>query len=284
MSDLSIRPAKLADAVAHHIQELILEGALPPGERLLPERDLSVKLDVSRPSLREALDQLIERGLLTTDAHGACYVSDAIGKSIRDPLMLLFDEPQGRFDCMEFRSIVEAAAAGLAAQRASEVDREAITQCFTAMEAAHEIGDVDAIAKTDGDFHFAIYGAAHNVMLLQVMRSLESILRSNVYLNRKNLYEHRRDREEQLAEHRAIYEAIMARDADSAEQAARLHMVSTMQTQREIHEEEQRLQAAIRRLARNELLASPKPTSTSSRQSKPNSKPAGGRSGSKGGR
>jgi GntR family transcriptional repressor for pyruvate dehydrogenase complex len=258
MSTLSIRPAKLADAVAQHIEELILEGALPPGERLLSERELSAKLDVSRPSLRDALDKLIERGLITTDSQGACYVSEAIGKSIRDPLTMLFDEPRGRFDCMEFRSVVEAAAAGLAAERASEVDRDAIAQAFDAMEAAHEKGDVDAIAKADADFHFAIYGAAHNVMMLQVMRSLETILRSNVHLNRKNLFEHRRDREEQLAEHRAVFEAIMARDAHKAQEAARLHMVSAMQTQREIHEEEQRLQAAIRRLARHDLLASPK--------------------------
>ena len=124
MATMSIRPEKLADAVARHIQELILEGTLPPGERLLPERDLAAKLDVSRPSLRDALDQLIDRGFLMTDANGACYVSDKIGKSIRDPLMQLLDEPRGRFDCMEYRSVVEAAAAKLAAERASPVDRE----------------------------------------------------------------------------------------------------------------------------------------------------------------
>ena len=258
MSSPSIRPAKLADAIAEHLQELILEGALPPGERLLPERELSAKLDVSRPSLREALDKLVERGLLMTDAQGACYVSNEIGKSIRDPLLMLFDEPQGRFDCMEFRSIVEAAAASLAAERASEVDREAIARCFSAMEEAHESGDVEAIARTDGDFHFAVFDAAHNTMLLQIMRSLESVLRSNVYLNRKNLYEHRRERDGQLAEHRAIFEAIMAGNSKRAEDAARRHMVATMQTQREIHDEEQRLQTAIRRLARHELLASRK--------------------------
>jgi GntR family transcriptional repressor for pyruvate dehydrogenase complex len=261
MSTLSIKPAKLADAIARHIEELILEGALPPGERLLSERDLSAKLDVSRPSLRDALDKLIERGLIRADANGACYVSDAIGQSIRDPLMLLFEEPRGRFECMEFRSVVEAAAAGLAAERASEVDREAIARNFADMEAAHERADVDGIATADADFHFAIYGASHNVMLLQVMRSLETILRSNVHLNRKNLFEHRRDREEQLAEHRAIFDAIMARDPRKAQDAARIHMLSAMQTQREIHEEEQRLQAAIRRLARNDLLATSKPRS-----------------------
>jgi GntR family transcriptional repressor for pyruvate dehydrogenase complex len=123
------------------------------------------------------------------------------------------------------------------------------------MEEAHESEDVDAIARTDGDFHFAIYDAAHNVMLLQVMRSLEPILRSNVHLNRKNLYEHRRERDEQLAEHRAVFQAIMDRDPQSARDAARLHMVATMTTQREIDDEEQRLASALRRLARDELLA-----------------------------
>lgn len=251
----SIRPAKLADAVADHIQTLILEGALPPGERLLAERELAQKLDVSRPSLREGLEKLIKRGLVETDANGACYVSSAIGSSLRDPLVLLFDNPQGRFDCMEFRAAVEAEAARLAAQRASEVDRASIEQHFRAMEAAHEAGDVEAIAEADGDFHFAIYAASHNVMVLQVMRSLESILRSNVHLNRRNLFEHRRAPEAQLAEHRAIFEAIMARDPHASEQAARQHMVSAMRTQRDIHEEEQRLTSATRRLARHELLA-----------------------------
>ncbi|MDE2404579.1 MAG: FCD domain-containing protein [Sphingomonadales bacterium] len=258
MPPTSIRPAKLADAIAFHIEELILEGVLPPGERLLPERELSAKLDVSRPSLRDALAKLVKRGLIKADENGACYVSDEIGKSIRDPLLHLFDDARGRFDCMEFRAVNEAAAARLAAERASEVDRDAITACFARMEAGHRGANADEIARSDGDFHFAIYEASHNLMLLQVMRSLESILRSNVHLNRKNIFEHRRDRNEQLNEHRAIYDAIMARDPEAAEVAARHHMVSTMQTQREIHEEEERLAAAIRRLARNDLLAQPK--------------------------
>jgi len=258
MSRSSIKPAKLADAVADHIQQLILEGVLQPGERLLSERDLSAKLEVSRPSLREALHKLGERGLLSTDANGACYVSEAIGKSLRDPLVMLMEEPQGRFDCMEFRSVVEAAAAGYAAQRASDVDRETITRCFDRMVKGHKRNDVEEIAAADADFHVAIYSATHNLMMLHVMRSLETILRSNVYLNRKTLYEHRRDREEQLAEHRAIFEAVMARDPARAQEAARQHMISAWQTQRDIHESEQRRAAAMRRSARNDLVAVPK--------------------------
>jgi GntR family transcriptional repressor for pyruvate dehydrogenase complex len=258
MTTQSIKPAKLADAIAEHVQQMILEGSLQPGERLLSERELSAKLDVSRPSLREALDKLIALGLLTTNAQGVAHVSENIGKSLRDPLVLLMDSPDARFDCLELRSVVEAAAAAFAAQRASDVDRDAIRGCFEAMVAAHDEQDVDLIAKTDAEFHFAIYEASHNLMMLHFMRSIESILRSNVYLNRKNLYEHRTQKDSQLHEHQAIYEAIMDRDPERARAAAAGHMNNTMKTQRAIYDAELRLEASIRRLARNDLVATRK--------------------------
>ncbi len=251
----SIRPAKLADAIAEHIQRLILEGALQPGERLLSERELSTKLDVSRPSLRDALDKLVGLGMLTTDGNGASYVSESIGRSLRDPLVLLMDDPDARLDCMEFRLVVEAAAAAYAAERASEIDRDMIVERYNAMLAAHEKRDVDEIARTDAEFHFAIYEASHNLMMLHFMRSLESLLRSNVYLNRKNLFEHRTEGDSQLAEHRAIFDAIMARDPEAAREASQAHMISTIRTQRAIQEAERRREASIRRLARNDLVA-----------------------------
>jgi GntR family transcriptional repressor for pyruvate dehydrogenase complex len=255
MNAPSIKPAKLADAIADHIQQLILEGALQPGEKLLSERELSAKLDVSRPSLREALDKLIAAGLLSTDANGAAYVSEAVGRSLRDPLVQLMDTPEARIDVMELRAVLEAAAAGYAAERASEVDRDVIRTHFEAMLAAHERLDVEEIARTDAEFHLAIYEASHNLMMLHFARSLETILRSNVYLNRKNLYAHRNEPDAQLAEHRAIYDAIMARDPQRAEAAARQHMTTALKTQQSIHEAERRLEASIRRLARNDLVA-----------------------------
>lgn len=222
-----------------------------------------MKLDVSRPSLRQALDKLMGLGLLTTNAQGVAYVSEDIGKSLRDPLALLMDMPEARFDCLELRSVVEAAAAAYAAERASEVDRAAIQACFEAMVTSHESQNVDEIARTDAEFHFAIYEGSHNLMMLHFMRSLESILRSNVYLNRKNLYEHRTQKDSQLHEHQAIYHAIMARDPERARAAAASHMTTAMRTQREIYDAELRLEASIRRLSRGNLVSPRKsPVST----------------------
>jgi GntR family transcriptional regulator, transcriptional repressor for pyruvate dehydrogenase complex len=255
MNRPSIRPVKLAEAIAVHIEQMILEGSLQPGERLLSERDLSAKLDVSRPSLREALDKLIGRGLLTTDAQGVSYVSESIGQSLRDPLVQLMDAPQAQFDLMELRSVIDAAAAALAAERASELDRDVITSCFEAMVKAYEAPDEDAIAKSDAEFHFAIYEGSHNLMILHFMRSLETILRTNVYLNRRNLYKHRVAKDSQLFEHRAIFDAIMAREPEKARASAAEHMTAAMRAQRDIYEAELRHQASIRRLSRNDLIS-----------------------------
>jgi GntR family transcriptional repressor for pyruvate dehydrogenase complex len=237
----SIKPAKLADAIADHFRQLILEGALQPGERLLSERDLATKLDVSRPSLRDAFEKLSAEDLLTTDAQGATYVSEAIGRSLRDPLVSLM--------------VIESAAAGFAAERASDLDREVIRSRMDEMIAAHDRKDVDEIARTDAEFHLAIYEASHNLMMLHLMRSLETVLRSNVYLNRRNLYEHRVQKESQLQEHQAIYDGIMARDPVKARDAAHLHMTTALKTQQQILDAERRLEASIRRLERSDLVA-----------------------------
>jgi len=249
-----IRPVRLADTIAQHLQELILEGTLRPGERLVSERDLSAKLNVSRPSLREGLDKLIDEGLLTTNAQGATYVSEEIGRSLRDPLLTLMEDVNARSHLIELRAVIESAAAGYAAERASEVDRQVLEQRFAAMIAAHDSGDIEEIGRTDAEFHFAIYEASHNLMMLHFMRSLEGVLRSNVYLNRQNLYRHRADRGSQQEEHRAIFEAIMARDAAAARRATEAHMRSTLLAQRAIAEAEERLQSSVRRLSRSDLV------------------------------
>ena len=255
MKPQSVRPGKLADSIADHIRQMILEGSLQPGERLLSERDLAVKLDVSRPSLRNALNKLIDSGLLVANAQGVAYVSDAVGKTLREPLMHLMETVEARTAFVELRAVVEAAAAGFAAERASELDRKAIQKRFEAMVAAHDGRDVELIAETDAELHIAIYEASHNLVLLHFMHMMEAILRSNVYLNRKNLYEQRTQKDSQLSEHRAIYEAIMARDPGRAREAALKHVTIAMQTQREISEAKRRLEASIRRLGPEDLIA-----------------------------
>ena len=65
-----VKPTKIADVIVHQLESLILEGTFKPGERLPPERELSERFQVSRPSLREAIRKLEARGMVQTRRGG----------------------------------------------------------------------------------------------------------------------------------------------------------------------------------------------------------------------
>ena len=81
---------KLSKSVVRQVEQLILRGILRPGERLPSERELAEKLAVSRPSLREALSELQQAGLLTARAGAGIFVAEVLGSAFSPALMRLF--------------------------------------------------------------------------------------------------------------------------------------------------------------------------------------------------
>lgn len=259
----SIRPAKLANAVAEHLERLILEGALRPGEKLLPERDLAEKLNVSRPSLREALDKLSDRGLVRSERGGGTYVADLMASAFTMPLArLLSSYPEAAYDYLDFRCVVEGEAAKLAALRSTQLDRDMLVQKFALIEAAHQQDDPSDEADADADFHLAIYEMAHNVVLLHIMRGFSSMLRNDVFYNRNRLYSRKGVRELLLQQHRAVFDAVMAGDPDAAEAAAARHIRYTRAALQEIEAADQRLEASLRRIGGSGLVEGGENTGT----------------------
>jgi len=249
-----IRPQKVAEAIADHLEKLILQGVLRPGERLTPERELAEKLDVSRPSLREAIDMLAERGLLLTTRAGT-FVAQFLSPLLKPLASLLEDNPQSTADYFEFRQSMDAQAARYAAMRASELDRNAIQAAINQIKSAHELEDSTQESQADVDFHLSIYEAAHNAVLLHIMRALVELLRSNIFYSRQQLYQRASVREKLLAQHVAIAEAILAGKPKAAEAAAASHVAFTFETVEEIRRDSKRLEASLLRVGRSDYLA-----------------------------
>ncbi len=246
-----IKQERLPDAIARQIETLILDGVLRPGERLPPERELAQQLDVSRQSLREALQKLETCGLLESRHGGGTFVKSAIASALTDPLVDLFQRhPETAFDLIEFRYALEGMGAYYAALRGTDEDREILTSRFRAMEAAHRLDDPTEEAERDADFHIAIAEASHNVVLLHVMSGLFALLRKGVLYNRMHLYSRRGARELLLRQHRALYEAILAGDPEAARTAAHAHMSHVNQVLRDLRLNEARESVARRRLSR----------------------------------
>lgn len=220
-----VHPEKLSTSVVRQIELLILRGILRPGERLPPERELSERLGVSRPSLREAVAELQDQGLLTARAGSGIYVAEVLGSAFSPALTRLFStHDEAVFDYLSFRRDMEGLAADRAARLGSDSDLKVIQTVFDKMEAAHGKRNPDEEAALDAQFHTAIIDASHNVVMLHMMRSMYDLLRQGVFYNRQVMFKQRTTRSALLDQHRAINDALQARDSAAARAAVETHL------------------------------------------------------------
>lgn len=225
MPFLKVMPEKLSNSVVRQIEQLILRGILRPGERLPSERELADKLGVSRPSLRDAIADLAERGLLVSRAGSGIFVAEVLGSAFSPALTQLFStHDEAVFDYISFRRDMEGLAAERAAVFGSETDLKLIDTICRKMEAAHQKRDPSDEARLDAEFHMAIIEASHNVIMLHMLRSMFDLLRQGVFYNRQMMFKNRITRDQLLDQHRAINAAIQARDPDAAQAAVAAHM------------------------------------------------------------
>ncbi|WP_298920469.1 FCD domain-containing protein [uncultured Roseobacter sp.] len=220
-----VQSEKLSSAVVRQIEQLILRGILRPGERLPAERELAERLNVSRPSLRDAIGSLQDQGLLSTRAGAGVFVADVLGSAFSPALVQLFARhEEAVFDYLSFRRDMEGLAAERAARLASETDLRVVQTVFDKMEAAHTKHNPQDEARLDAQFHMAIIEASHNVVMLHMMRSMYELLREGVFYNRQIMFKQRATRGLLLDQHRAINDSLQQRNPKAAREAVEEHL------------------------------------------------------------
>lgn len=220
-----VQSEKISLAVVRQIELLILRGILRPGDKLPAERDLAETMAVSRPSLRVALGDLQDRGLLESRQGAGVFVADVLGSAFSDALIDLFARhPEAVQDTVAFRRDIEALAAERATRLASDTDLKVIDAIFQKMLAAHERRDADHEAQLDSQFHLAIVEAGHNIIMLHMMRSMYELLRGGVFYNRQVIFRQRTRRQALLDQHAKINTAIQSRDPLAARAAIEAHL------------------------------------------------------------
>ena len=249
-----IKGESVAESTARHLKDLIAEGTLSPGDLLLPERDLAVQLNVSRPTLRQGIKMLEDDGLIVSTPAGRSVAP--LGREITDPLIaLIASHEEVVDDYLEFRATTERMAARLAAARANAVDRERLAACMARIDRAHEEGNDREEAEADVALHIAVYEASHNLVVLHTMRALSGMLRQGVIENRETLFSRPETRDRLYAQHREITESVLAGDVEKAGEAAEAHIHYTHRALNEIKAAEARLQVSLRRLNSGGLTA-----------------------------
>ncbi|MCY1499740.1 Pyruvate dehydrogenase complex repressor [compost metagenome] len=248
-----IQPRRLSDDIVTRLEAMILEGTLKPGERLPAERALAEQFGVSRPSLREAIQKLVAKGLLVSRQGGGNYVVDTLGSTFSDPLLhLLEGNPEAQRDLLEFRHTLEGSCAYYAALRATEPDHRRLREAFEALQACYtrspsKISRAEEGAA-DARFHLAIAEASHNAVLLHTIRGLFDLLKRNVVTNIGGMYAQRSETRDMLMnQHRALYEAIIEGRAEEAREVSSRHIHYVQEVLSEAQREVERTARAQRR-------------------------------------
>jgi GntR family transcriptional repressor for pyruvate dehydrogenase complex len=218
-----IKNPKLAEAVIKQIEDLIIQGVLRPGDQLPAERELAQQLDVSRPSLRDAIKELEKQGLLITRRGGGTFIGDVIGSVFSEEFVYLFrSNDRAITDYIEFRKDVDLIAARHAAERATDADKEILSRIHEALCLAVEQNDSDNVIRYDTEFHIAVVAAAHNIVLLHTLRSiLEQMV--PIFYQRIPREPDRAFLNDIISQHGDILQAILDRDPEAAQRAIEVH-------------------------------------------------------------
>ena len=244
------RAPRLSDGIATTIEQRILEGTLKPGDRLPSERELAAELGVSRPSLREAIQKLVAKGLLHTRERGGTRVTDRLDAHFADPWeQMLSGHPDVHRDMLEFRQLLETQAAYWAADRCTDVDIRLLDEAHENLQAQYDNAPLEDCIDADLRFHQAIAEASHNVLVSHLCASLMKVVHGHIADNLRALHPRPHRWDQLRLQHRAIWLAIREQRPDDAARAARAHIEFVRQCMEDNALAEERRAVSLRRSA-----------------------------------
>ena len=230
-----------ASAVVAHVRRLIDSGTLAPGARLPPERELAQQVGVSRPTVRAGLRTLAALGVVRSRRGSGTYIPE--GPPTLGVEALSFLAALHKFtvdDVYEARRILEVGAAGLAAERATPEQLATLADEVAGLFAS--LTDRQVFLVHDINFHRGVAAASRN----PIVASLVEMVAALHYERRRATAERAVDRELRDAAdaHRAIYQAVRARDVERARRTMNDHLLRSRSYQAREAAAPQRLRAA----------------------------------------
>lgn len=211
---------RLYQDLARSLLEELASGKYPVGTRLPAERDLALRYDVSRPTVREAIIALEVQGLVEVRIGSGAYVRRLPGEEDRPGFNVT------AFELTEARLLFEGEAAALAATQVTDQDVAEIAQLVERI--AEENQDPNGTETADREFHLAIARATRNVAVYNAIEHLWDLRATSP----EAALLHEKARHAQIKpvveEHSAVLEALRARDPNAARAAMRAHLSAVL--------------------------------------------------------
>lgn len=217
----AIEPRRLYRQVADQIRTYLDSGALPVGARLPTERELADRLNVSRPTIREALIALEVEGRIRIRVGSGIYVSE--------PLMALpsHGEHEGPFELLRARAQIEG---GIVAEAAIQVEPQHLHMLDALLDLMSVRTDhSEEMVRLDRDFHVAIASILGNSVITRLVGELFDKRMSPYFGQLAAHFEDETSWRHAFEEHRAIRNALAARDPVLARDAMRRHLSASQE-------------------------------------------------------
>ena len=217
-SRVPVADTRVTAKLIANIKQMISRGAIAPGSKFPPERELAKEFGVNRASLRQALKVLEIMGVLTQRVGDGTYLSASAETILKEPLdfLILLDD-LSHHELFETRLIVEPELAARAAERATTEDMAGLRQAIMAMERSRTN---QARLEADVAFHECVFRASGNRICHLLFKVIHrSVLTSMGQLSRRVSIDR------PLSFHKKIYAAIRDRNPQDARSAMHEHIV-----------------------------------------------------------
>ncbi len=209
----------VAEDIVAQLLSMIREKKLRSGDKLPPERELAVMMDVSRPSLREALRTLSVMGVIKLRHGSGIYVTALEPAKLVEHLDFVFSLDDSTYvQLFETRKALEPPICALAAQRITEEEIAQLEECLSRSRLG--LVDYEAYLQADLDLHEIIVLAARNPLLQRFMSSLRSLGRAS----RKRTAALPGVVEQTIQDHEHIIQALRIHQPEAAHQAMLVHL------------------------------------------------------------
>jgi GntR family transcriptional repressor for pyruvate dehydrogenase complex len=227
MSELftPVSTGRVSADIVQQIKRAIQQGRLTPGDQLPSERELTKQLGVSRVSVRDALRMLEAYGLIEVrvGARGGAFVTapapNLVGEGMAHMLMLASVAPS---EVTELRLIFELALLPLACERRTHQDLDELDAICDRAEATLQAGSYDVALSAE--FHTRLAEATHNAAIALFAESFQGPLLASLRHAQRMAPEMGKAG---LLEHRAVVDAIRARDVNAARTIMSEHLERT---------------------------------------------------------
>lgn len=218
----SIKKQNITEEIFTQLYDTIVSGEWTPGTKIPSENELCDLLDVSRISVRGALNKLEGMGLIEKKRGSGTYVCELTSSKMANSLVPLvaFNSCE-LMNIMEFRKIFESEVAGLAAKRATDEDIEKLQKNYDRFVAVKN--NLEKSAEYDADFHYLVAQACHNDLLIQIYDTFAKAY----YGNMKTIV---RKMGTSFARkcHKDVLNAIINHDEEKAREIMRVHINETI--------------------------------------------------------